>query len=520
MSCATLIPFTALSLLPPPLPQTGSSVFFADGDDRNFNKKFKNKAAGRKVRRKQEREEKKKHRAPTLSKIEILARQQHMAPATPNKNGGAGNTKDKDSGSSKKSSNKKQKLESHLEVDMNEHEGETLVTSMGSKSSKKDSKKPTSSSNIADMDARRLEKLQKSNPAFYAMLQEDGVVAGGGPGLEDAMDEDEQYIRHYEKKLGIKRKDAGKLSAKKSFLDDGLGDLLEGIELGSRGKGVARAKQAVLAPASSRASAASASKSSLAVSENKRKAREIESDDEDEDEDEGDAGSFDEELEGFDSEDMESFDEELEGAGSDEEDSFDEELEGVDPEDMTDSELNEDEGDDELLGSDVEGMESFDEELEGLGSESEDDLSDDDEEGISEDDQESGSEDEGKKSEEDAPAKKAEAPAAVQTGKYLPPHLRAAAAAAAAAASESSASSMAKAIPRQNTEELIRLRRQLQGLLNKLSESNIESILMDVEALYRKYPRAGTVAQSRSRLLFPMQQLFKRPNSLSSFLCK
>ena len=463
----------------------GSSTFFADGDDRDFSKKFKNKAAGRKVRRKQERAEKKKHRAPTLSKIEILARQQHIEPQTKTS---SNNNNSKDANNK----NKKRKLgQDHLEIDLNEHEGETLVTDIGrkaasskSKSAKaaKENNKPALSKDVKDMDTRRLEKLAKSNPAFYAMLQEDGVVAGGGPGFEEGFDEDEQYIRHYEKKLGLKRKDSGKLASKKSFLDDGLGDLLEGIELGSRGKNAAATPRKA-AVGSSTATTRAATKPASSVSDKKRKAQKFESEEEDDSEDDDE-----------DEDDLDSSDEE-DGFGS-----FDEELEGVDPDDMDDSELDDDEDGDEMMlgmGSDEEVMESFDEELEGVDSESDED-DDEDLEGFDDEDSELGSEDiddgeskDGEENDQEDAGSKARATPVAQTGKYLPPHLRAAATAAAAAEAVGGASALAKAIPRQNTEELLRLRRQLQGLLNKLSESNIEAILMDIEALYRKYPRAG-----------------------------
>ncbi|KAF9306272.1 suppressor of glycerol defect [Mortierella antarctica] len=454
--------------------ESSSSQFFADGDDRNFNKKFKNKAASRKVRRKQERLEKKRHRAPTLSKVEILARQQHTMPA------------DKPSDSNKKS-NKKQRIEVDLNEDDREERMEEKFVRESKKKTIKESTAPAAK-DAKDLDARRLEKLAKSNPAFYAMLQEDGVVTGGGPGLEEGMDEDEQYLRHYEKKLGIKRKDASKMSSKKSFLDDGLGDLLEGIELGSRGRaGVAAAKKSTTLPAM---------KETLKSSpqDKKRKAIQVESDDEDEDEGE---------------------DEDESG-----EDSFDEELEGVDPEDMEDSE--EDMEDfEEMEGSDEEDMESFDEELEGLGSDDESDEDEDDDEDMEnmedmEDMSNSGS-DEASDSDDDAESDEQEVKAPVsapaQTGKYLPPHLRAAAAAAAAA--DSGASALAKAIPRQNTEELQRLRRQLQGLLNKLSESNIESILLDIEALYRKYPRADVTETITDMIL---ASISSKANLLDSFV--
>ncbi|KAI8605574.1 hypothetical protein EDD21DRAFT_316239 [Dissophora ornata] len=473
--------------------ESSSSKFFAEGDDRDFSKKFKNKAAGRKVRRKQERLEKKKHRAPTLSKIEILARQQHMAPALKQ-----GNNSD----SNKNKSNKKQKLDpSHLEVNMDEHEGETLVTDIA-KSDKKtktkkqamDSKKDTSS---GDLDARRLEKLAKTNPAFYAMLQEDGVVAGGG--LDDGFDEDEQYIRHYEKKLGLKRKDAGKLASKKSFLDDGLGDLLEGIELGSRGRlaaATSKKKASTAAPVASASKFGSKSET-LSSTGKKRTAREVESEEDDEDSEDDDL------IESEDEGDM---------------DSFDEELEGVDPDDMDDSELEDEDEDDDndeemMMESDEEDMESFDEELEGVGSESDDD-GDEDEEDM-EDYDSDGEAEEDQESEDEAREAVSKAASAVQAGKYLPPHLRAAAAAAAAAATEGGASELAKAIPRQNTEELMRLRRQLQGLLNKLSESNIESILMDIEGLYRKYPRADVTETITDMIL---ASISSKANLLDSFV--
>ncbi|KAF9118783.1 suppressor of glycerol defect [Mortierella sp. 14UC] len=483
--------------------EQSSSTFFADGDNRDFSKKFKNKAAGRKARRKQERAEKKKHRAPTLSKIEILARQQHMDP--PSKNS--------DTASSKKDVNKNKKRKLGIEVDLNEHEGETLVTDIASSSKKSkyksaktanEDEKPGLSKDVKELDERRLEKLAKSNPAFYAMLQEDGVVAGGGPGFEEGFDEDEQYIRHYEKKLGLKRKDAGKLASKKSFLDDGLGDLLEGIELGSRGNNAASMPRTP--PALSSSTTKAAVKSASSIVDKKRRAQEAESEEEEEDDLD--------ESEGEDKEGLEDSDDEN-GLNS-----FDEELEGVDPDDQEDSELDDDE-DDMMLGMDSdEGIEGFDEELEGVGSESDEGEDEDEDseqfdgfesESVDEDEEES--EDDEEASEQEGGKSKPKAAPVVQAGKYLPPHLRAATAAAAEATG--GASALAKAIPRQNTEELLRLRRQLQGLLNKLSESNIEAILMDIEALYRKYPRAD-VSETITDMI--LSAISSKANLLDSFV--
>ncbi|KAG5458754.1 MAG: armadillo-type protein [Olpidium bornovanus] len=75
--------------------------------------------------------------------------------------------------------------------------------------------------------------------------------------------------------------------------------------------------------------------------------------------------------------------------------------------------------------------------------------------------------------------------------KYVPPHLRKA--------------------PATKSEQQVRLHRQVQGLINRLSQSNIESIFVDVEKLYRENARndvtsaiteivLGTVA-ARSNLL-------------------
>jgi nucleolar MIF4G domain-containing protein 1 len=56
-------------------------------------------------------------------------------------------------------------------------------------------------------------------------------------------------------------------------------------------------------------------------------------------------------------------------------------------------------------------------------------------------------------------------------GKYVPPHLRGTATT--------------------KSEQQIRLQRALQGFLNKLSESNLESILLEIEKCYSNYPRHG-----------------------------
>jgi nucleolar MIF4G domain-containing protein 1 len=80
------------------------------------------------------------------------------------------------------------------------------------------------------------------------------------------------------------------------------------------------------------------------------------------------------------------------------------------------------------------------------------------------------------------------------TGKYIPPSLRKlqqAIAAPSEAGPPSSSSTLKSPEGQQKSEQQVRLERKIQGLLNKLSEANIVSILGDVEALYRESSRNG-----------------------------
>ncbi|KAL4951433.1 hypothetical protein BDW69DRAFT_170033 [Aspergillus filifer] len=139
-------------------------------------------------------------------------------------------------------------------------------------------------------------------------------------------------------------------------------------------------------------------------------------------------------------------------------------------------------------GLPVEEEEDSDEE--DMSDEGMDGFGDDDMDLLDEDEDEMEDQDEESEEEEEQPAsKKKENPyvAPVQTttesqpGKYIPPSLRA------KTGSES--------------ESLIRLRRQAQGQLNKLSEANLVSILAEFEKLYREYPRQN-VTSTLLNLLF------------------
>lgn len=135
--------------------------------------------------------------------------------------------------------------------------------------------------------------------------------------------------------------------------------------------------------------------------------------------------------------------------------------------------------------------ESEDEDGSDLGSDEEADLLDEDEDEDMDDaaEEEEGDEDEFEGFDEEEPApKKRENPYVApvptqesQPAKYIPPSLR---------ASSNSES-----------ESLTRLRRQAQGQLNKLSESNLVSILAEFEKLYREYPRQHVTSTLISLLM-------------------
>lgn len=87
--------------------------------------------------------------------------------------------------------------------------------------------------------------------------------------------------------------------------------------------------------------------------------------------------------------------------------------------------------------------------------------------------------------------------------KYIPPHLRA------AQLEEKAKGNKEKA------EEKVRLERKAQGLLNRLSEQNIESILAELETLYRNHSR-NDVTTALTDLI--IQMISNKSNLLDSFV--
>ncbi|KZP00620.1 ARM repeat-containing protein [Calocera viscosa TUFC12733] len=83
---------------------------------------------------------------------------------------------------------------------------------------------------------------------------------------------------------------------------------------------------------------------------------------------------------------------------------------------------------------------------------------------------------------------------------YVPPHLRA---------------KQAAAGPNSETADQIKLKRQAQGLLNRLTEQNIASILSEIEALYRNFSRNDVTTILTNLVL---ETISARSNLLDSFV--
>ncbi|KAI4726120.1 hypothetical protein E4T49_06184 [Aureobasidium sp. EXF-10728] len=237
--------------------------------------------------------------------------------------------------------------------------------------------------------------------------------------VKDRLAQDDAEIAALEKKLGIKS-----TKRSKAFADDGLDDLLEGLDGEEEDDGPKRKR----------------SDDDDWLRQKRRKVSQAvavdeEPSDDDEEEDEEDMSGDEDEVDGL--------DDIMDGLGESDEDGH---LDDSGDEDEDDMDVDEDE----------------------LEEDGDDDLDDEKFEDFDEDDEES---------EEEAPAPRvrenpyvAPVPAgAAPVQKYVPPSLRGA--------------------PSSDTEALARLRRQIQGQLNRLSEANLLSILQTIEEIYQNNPR-------------------------------
>lgn len=245
--------------------------------------------------------------------------------------------------------------------------------------------------------------------------------------VQNKLEEDDQEIAALEKKLGLK----GKKKLPKSFTEDGLDELLEGLDGGEdpdvQQKKSKKAEGDAWLEKKRKDAAKKLAKGKPALLEEL----------EEEGEDEPDDDEMSEELSDDDG-----------NGNSDKDGASDMSLDGPEfPDDDSEEDHSE-------LGSEI-------------GKEGELDA-EDDFDGFDSDEEEE---------EEEAPKRVRENPyiapgtggAAAASGKYIPPSLRKAAAS--------------------DSEELVRLRRRTQGLVNRLTEANLIGILGDIEGLYRDNPR-------------------------------
>ncbi|KAK3486484.1 uncharacterized protein B0T23DRAFT_324156 [Neurospora hispaniola] len=255
--------------------------------------------------------------------------------------------------------------------------------------------------------------------------------------------QDDKEIADLEKKLGIK----GRKSLPKSFQEDGLLDLLEGLP-GVDDETAEKRKR------KSEADEWLAAKRRKAEEAKKTKDFEL-------DEEENEVSELDEEDDGLD--DL------LEGLNSDEDNDVDQD------EDMVEGDSDEDGEEDSISGEDKGEFGGFDED-------DDEDESDNDEETL-----------------QKPPERVRENPyVAPTTGrtvvKYVPPSKRQ------EAGSEA--------------ELVARIRRQTQGLINRMTESNLLSIIMDFERLYRDNPRQHLTSNIVDLLLIQVCEPTTLPDTL------
>ncbi|ORX45943.1 hypothetical protein BCR36DRAFT_414255 [Piromyces finnis] len=398
-----------------------------------FNFRFNKKILNRKKDRKKARELKKQ-----LQREHSLRRKQYLQ-------GGINN--DKNEKELNKNKNKKVKIDKE-----------------NNKKNKSKANEKTKEELAKERESRQLKKFAETNPDLYRKLQEDQLIELDGDNTLESFDqgfkEDDRMIKHYAKKLGIKDERINEGIIPDAFKMDGLDYLIDGLnEYKSRKnnnfdysanidkipeiKGVEK-----LVPDDDELELMNFDDNNGDIDDDimeemKRLGADLPSDEEEDDD-----GMYD--LEGI-GDDFKYDDEELKEEINEENEDIEEgdEWNGIDEEE--DDEVSEN---NEKTESDLEDDEEDDEEDE-----------EEDEEEEEEEEEEDDDEDEG---EGDKKTATEVTPSATQ--KYIPPHLR-------------------KQQASEKSEEYIRLKRIIQGLLNRLSDNNIESIVMEIEQHYRNNSR-------------------------------
>ncbi|KAJ1664495.1 suppressor of glycerol defect [Coemansia sp. RSA 1646] len=324
-------------------------------------------------------------------------------------------------------------------------------------------KKPTAGAEKIDERAR-LAKFAKRNTSMYQLLRDSNLIENvdkeaGIATSTAAADLEERELRRLERNLGMKA--TSKLE--NAFYAEGLGDLLEGISHGSKSL---RGNDKDPEPA---ATAERKSKGAEELDEPEQSTSSEEEDDVESIDSEGEDDSDSDDAFGLNNLEMDD-----DGSGSEAEDSDIAEMykeQGID--------INP-----ELLADDY-----------GTDSENDDasDNNNSSEEEVPEDES-----DLNKLANAVSPAMTTNAVKDVESkvGRYIPPSLR---------------RQQAEA----EDERVIAIRKVLQGQLNRLSETNIESIVVQTEALYTKYPRHHVTNVLTGILL---QSIQSRSNMLDTFL--
>ncbi|KAJ3412988.1 suppressor of glycerol defect [Chytridiales sp. JEL 0842] len=326
------------------------------------------------------------------------------------------------------------------------------------------SKKPTTttkktSATSSGPTAAQLARFKESNPGLYRMLIEQNLAPSDGSAPIPTRTQEDDDIEYYSKKLGLKKGQ----NIKNAMKADGLDELWEelGNGFGEGGEGDLKA----YTESKRKAKKEKEGKKEGSVVKKKEEGgeetfRSYASDEEDDlfadlnmDDEDGDDDDEDLDLGDFDDDD----DEDLDLGDFDDDNDEEEEEEGVDGDES-----------DELESGNV--VDSDDNE--------EGDEEDDDEDaktlsGIEDSEEDEDDEVDNDKNEEHSKENTADAtstsPPSSAPAKYVPPHLR--------------------AKPTSKSEEYLRLRRQIQGLLNRLSDANMESIILGIEDGYRKNTR-------------------------------
>ncbi|KAJ3149266.1 suppressor of glycerol defect [Geranomyces michiganensis] len=328
----------------------------------------------------------------------------------------------------------------------------------------------------AAAEKRQMERLAQTNPQFYQMLADQNLVSAsmmnGKPVGKSALAEDDAEIRKYAKSLKIK--DKKKIPS--AFTEDGLDYLFKGL-IGDGGSGGEASDgdegyEAFLA--------AKRAKKGAKPSSARDDDEESDGDDDDDDDDDASEDDFGGILGGeFDPAEGDDVDEfgltgdiRLEDYESDISSSDGGEFEGQDDDDELEDDMDSDINDiDDLSQSDGD-------DIEGLSDSEEDDVDYMESEDSDGEEKIDGDQEQADdvldvaapaatfKVSETAAAKPAIAPVA---GKYVPPHLR--------------------NKPANKSEQYMRLKRQVQGQLNRLSDANMESIISNIEECYRNNSR-------------------------------